>query len=255
MNINKKKLLQISPIILTGLGLSLLKMTFATIGLTKTFIIFSSKLFILPPLGALVSLQHMPFIAGLFLAFKFFMAGNALSLAGLPTLCSLLSWASATHGKNRLTDVVDFVMHVLLPLTCMAIFICHPAVGSGWVYALYWLIPLAAYAARTFFDIRSIFTIALASSFVAHAAGTIIWLFCVPSTANTWICLLPVVAIERIGLAAGNSLVYAALYFILPSKIKSWRGLRSDGSSPFCISTGRSSTKPGQPTANIISTQ
>lgn len=227
MKINTKKILQFSPVILAGLGLAALKMTFATMSFTKTFIIFSPKLFMLPPLGALVSLQHMPFLAGLFLAFKFFMIGSALSFAGLPTLCSLLSWSSATHKKNWLADIGDFVMHAILPLTCMAIFICHPNVGSGWVYALYWLIPVAAYAARIFFNIRSVFAMALASSFVAHAVGTIIWLYCVPSTASTWICLLPIVAVERIGLAAGNSLVYAALCFILPSKIRSWSGLQS----------------------------
>lgn len=93
-----------------------------------------------------------------------------------------------------------------LPLTCMIAFVAHPVGSASAVYSLYWLIPLAIYA----LNVNSIWTQAIGSTFVAHAVGSVIWIYTLPTTPTLWIALLPVVAVERSICAAGMvSVCYA----------------------------------------------
>lgn len=91
------------------------------------------------------------------------------------------------------------VLYVGLPVSAMILFVLHPIGLQAWWYAGYWFIPMLIY----FFVQDSIYSRACAASFVAHAIGSIIWLYqgCIP--AEVWMALIPVVAIERLLIAAG----------------------------------------------------
>jgi hypothetical protein len=99
------------------------------------------------------------------------------------------------------------IIRVFVPLTCMALFIAHPVGGQAFVYSLYWLIPVALY----FFGRNTLFAQALGSTFVAHAVGSVIWLYTVPMTATIWLGLIPVVALERLLFAVCMVVGYNAI--------------------------------------------
>lgn len=81
---------------------------------------------------------------------------------------------------------------------CSLLFIYHPLGSQAWIYTLVWLVPLFALKNQT-----NLFCQALISTFIAHATGSVIWLYAGlgPATADGWIALIPLVIIERILLA------------------------------------------------------
>ena len=86
------------------------------------------------------------------------------------------------------------VIRVIVPIACMGLFIAHPVGNQAFVYSLYWLLPVVLYVSGN----RSLFGQALGATFVAHAVGSVIWLYTVPMTAALWLGLIPVVACERL---------------------------------------------------------
>lgn len=148
-------------------------------------------------------------IAGGVLAFlmrllsSWFVLG-ALSLSSLaffiPGLCSSLYWATRSS-----------LVRFWLPAACMVAFAVHPVGREAFPYALYWLIPMGLYL----FKSSSLFATALGSTFVAHAVGSVIWLYTVPMAAATWLALIPMVAVERTVAAAGMALVCYAYYGVV----------------------------------------
>lgn len=101
----------------------------------------------------------------------------------------------------------SFFIRLVVPIVCMFLFVIHPVGGSAWVYSLYWLIPAVLY----FYKNESFFLAALGSTFVAHAVGSVIWIYAVPMTAHDWLHLMPVVCIERIVFALGMTGIYHAV--------------------------------------------
>jgi len=93
------------------------------------------------------------------------------------------------------------------PLTCIALFILHPVGAQAAPYALYWLIPLALYNTKR----NSLWLTALGSTFVAHGVGSVIWLYCTPTTPLFWLGLIPVVFVERILFASGMVVLHAVI--------------------------------------------
>ncbi len=114
----------------------------------------------------------------------------------VPGFCASLYWAS-NH----------FLVRLLLPLLCMALFIAHPVGGQSFFYSLYWLIPVILY----FVPRRSLFLTALGSTFTAHAVGSVIWCYTVPMTVGMWMALMPIVALERTLFALGMVVAHYAL--------------------------------------------
>ena len=108
--------------------------------------------------------------------------------AGIPTLLATMSWdASGERGA------ANWGMHVVFPLLAMALFVLSPNGGEAWLYALYWLIPIACACGRP-----NMFGRALQSTFVAHAAGSVMWVYLTPLSSVQWLALIPVVALERL---------------------------------------------------------
>lgn len=124
---------------------------------------------------------------------------------GIPTLAAVLS-IKGFHAPVR-----NLTVHVLLPAACMALFIMHPAGTQAAPYALYWFIPIFIWAAGR----RSIPANALAATFVAHAVGSVLWIYTLPTTTELWIQLIPVVAFERFTIAALISLLYSSISAIV----------------------------------------
>ena len=114
----------------------------------------------------------------------------------IPGFCASLYW---TTQKSSI--------RFWLPLVCMAAFVAHPVGRDAFVYTFYWFIPLVLYVSKR----HNVWTNALGSTFVAHAVGSVIWLYTTTTTASLWLSLVPVVAVERLLCAAGMvSICYAS---------------------------------------------
>lgn len=171
--------------------------------LGKNFAHFSLFYFLTPLAGAFLSLPQAASLTVLVFLSKALLSGYPIT-GGIPTLCATLVWAAhaqATQQKNFKAHFFYFLMSAALPALCMAVFMTHNTVGKGWVYALYWLIPMACYCAHRILRHNSSFVVALSSTFVAHAVGSVLWLFTVPTKPEQWLALIPVVALERLSIA------------------------------------------------------
>ncbi len=172
---------------------------------------FSPKAFLVPLAGAFGG------IGGSFLITAVRLLGRMLWGAAfdahicahyLPGLCASLSWATRSA-----------CLHVLLPVGCMVLFVAHPVGGQADYYSLYWLIPVALFGMQK----KNIFFQSLSSTFIAHAVGSIIWLYTVPMSADMWRALIPVVAFERLvfaGAMTASYVIIAPVYAFLLRIIK-----------------------------------
>lgn len=117
----------------------------------------------------------------------------------IPGFCASLYWATQ-----------HYTVRLLLPIACMGLFIIHPVGSQAFIYSLYWLIPVVLF----FIPQRSLFLQALGSTFIAHAVGSVIWLYTVPMAATTWIALMPIVLFERIAFALGMVIMHYVITFV-----------------------------------------
>lgn len=156
---------------------------------------------LMPLTGALTGWLAF-FVAATRSAFGFFSTGSYLSFAlYLPGLCAALAWRS----NSRL-------LHVLLPLACMFAFVAHPQGAQAVFYSMYWLVPvvlsLACYN-------RTLFGRALAATFIAHAVGSVVWLYAYAIPAAVWNSLIPVVLFERLLFALALVSVYNTAHVVV----------------------------------------
>ena len=117
---------------------------------------------------------------------------------GIPNFFASLYWGT-TH----------WLVRAGLPLTCMLFFWMHPVGFAAGAYAFYWLIPVVVH----YLSRKNIFLEALGSTFVAHAVGSVIWLYAMPMTPGVWLALIPVVAIERLLFATGMVIAHYGITF------------------------------------------
>jgi len=101
-------------------------------------------------------------------------------------------------------------VHVGVPVLCMLLFMLHPVGMHAFVYALFWLIPIGLF----FVPQKNLFLQALASTFVAHAVGSVIWLYTMPMEATIWLGLMPIVIIERLLFAAGMVVMHRVIFWL-----------------------------------------
>lgn len=97
----------------------------------------------------------------------------------------------------------------------MVAFGMHPVGFVGLLYAGLWFIPVIA---RLLGD--NLYVRALCSTFAAHAAGSLIFLYTIPSTPELWVGLIPVALCERLIFAGCISGLYIA-YIWVSSKVGS----------------------------------
>lgn len=111
---------------------------------------------------------------------------------GLPTLFASLSWYRSENPKS----ILDTLLHLVLPALCIALFCLSPVGSHAKCYSLFWLVPIALY----FLPVKGIALTtsrAIKSSFIAHAVGSVFWVYLVPMTHADWNALIPIVALER----------------------------------------------------------
>jgi len=119
---------------------------------------------------------------------------------GLPGFCAAL-YMARSHMLIRL----------ILPLICMILFIVHPVGLYAAPYAFYWLIPVVLY----FVNKQSFFKDVLGATFVAHAVGSVAWLYLIPMPVSYWWGLIPIVAVERLSFATAAVLVYSGYMYCM----------------------------------------
>ncbi len=164
------------------------------------------------PLSGTLGLGIAALVASMRLGTKMMLAGVSLTNAGfyLPGLFAAGCW---TERKK--------FFQLFVPLVAMTLFVVHPIGFYAAPYSLYWLIPVTLY----WLDKDSLFLDSLASTFVAHAVGSVIWLYVFRLPVQTWWALIPVVAVERLFFASAMTVIYGSVVFarrIFVSKILSF---------------------------------
>lgn len=177
---------------------------------------FSGINMVLPVLGGLLGPLYSSCAVVLFFGARFLLNASSATF-GIPTFFATLNWATSTKKINLKNQIISAYLQLLLPLACVVAFIVHPVGKNAFVYSFYWVIPMAVFAAQCF-KIRSIFLVALSSTFIAHAVGSVMWLYMVGLSADAWLALIPVVAVERFVFAAGSTIVYYGIKKIYSSR-------------------------------------
>jgi len=137
----------------------------------------------------------------------------------VPGFCASLYLASSHSG-----------IRLVLPIACMILFLVHPVGFSSFAYALYWLIPIILYFIRK----KSLFLHALGSTFIAHAVGSVIWLYTMPTSPVLWLSLTPIVIIERLFFASGITMFYF-VFCNLKNRLRTSKFLNKRGAIPRFI--------------------
>jgi len=184
---------------------------------------FSAQKVLMPLVGAFGGLAASLICYGLRFLGYILGAGSLASLVSgkllafhVPGFCASLSWST------RSSRVGSVLIQLFLPLLCMALFALHPVGSQAVPYSLYWLIPATLY----FVARKTVFLHALSSTFIAHAVGSVIWLYTVGMTPAAWLGLIPVVFVERLLFAAGMTVAYHAIVAV-KSWLSNWAGILS----------------------------
>lgn len=153
-----------------------------------------------------------------FTFFDFFAPASAVIL-GLPlTLVAiftvkLVMFAIDANTTLALFDIVRFVTPLaavfyfsnksklvnIIPVLAIIGFLIHPVGRQAWPFALLWVIPIMV----SFFKNKISYLNALGATFTQHALGGLAFIYLVPSTAEFWLGLIPLVLQERVLIAAG----------------------------------------------------
>lgn len=149
--------------------------------------LFSYSSMAIPSLGYCYSLLYVI----LYIFTKGLLGSSALYLSLLHRLPLFFATIAL---KQR-----DLKIFVSLPAAAMVLFCMHPIGSQVFYYSWYWFIPMALY----FFVQDHVYARALAASFIAHAVGSVIWLYTGVIPAEVWTALMPLVIVERLIIAVG----------------------------------------------------
>lgn len=98
---------------------------------------------------------------------------------------------------------------LVVPVIAMLLFWANPVGRQVWYFALFWLIPIAAFFKRDVLFIKS-----LGATFMAHAVGGAAWIWALNLPAVAWKGLIPVVIFERLSFALGITASYVILTYV-----------------------------------------
>ncbi len=171
---------------------------------------FSLSNAIMPVSGAYTGMLGATLATSIGMLLRMMMGGSLFALSytaqWLPGLFAAYYFASRS-----------FALRAGVPLLCMLFFALK---SSVWVYSLFWLIPIAVYLSKT----NNLFVTALGSTFTAHAVGSVIWLYTMPTTNALWYSLMPIVPIERVLFALGMVATYRVAGYCF-SAMRSYRSI------------------------------
>ncbi|MBY0109985.1 MAG: hypothetical protein K2X90_02635 [Candidatus Babeliaceae bacterium] len=121
----------------------------------------------------------------------------------LPTLVGALYFKASFDDTSKIARIVA-------PLVCMALFVSTSVGSQAWAYSFFWLTPFLI----SLIPHRSLFLSSLASTFMAHAVGSVLFIVSTPMIPAFWLGLIPLVAFERSMFAAGITALYYAMKVI-----------------------------------------
>lgn len=199
MKFQRKGLLAVLGTALCSVVILLLNFAKITPIIGQAFEFFSLSDVVMPLSGNL-GFSFIGLVVALRVGMKTLLIGTPLIalVYHIPGFCASAYWAM----ENKLISLI-------IPLICMGAFIAHPIGLQAAPYSLYWLIPMALF----FVPRKTIFMHSLASTFIAHAVGSVVWLYLHPMGPEVWYGLIPVVAVERLMFASGMTLVYYVCSF------------------------------------------
>jgi len=178
---------------------------------------FPLGVILLPLIGSFFSVGTSIVCVGSFFALKWLFGFSAMTF-GIPTACAAANWSVHTEKKSFKNELKKIAISVFLPVLCILLFVMHPVGSAAFFYSFFWLIPIALYFVQTFF-FRSFWLTGLCSTFIAHAVGSVIWLYTVPTVPAKWISLIPIVMYERFLFATLAASAYAIIRWAMN---KSW---------------------------------
>ncbi len=156
--------------------------------------------------GPLLSIWlGMPLAASLLIGrafIRYFFMGSSFFtplVYHIPTICASTYFIP---GKR--------LFKIFVPLVCMLLFVAHPVGRQAFWYSAFWLIPMVL----AFMPNRSLFLTALGSTFTAHAVGSVLWLYWVGISAETFVVLMPIVPIERGVYALGMVIIHRGVNYL-----------------------------------------
>ncbi len=104
---------------------------------------------------------------------------------------------------------------VLIPIISIILFNLHPIGRVVWYYSMFWLIPIAITLLQPWIrkltrlrDLPTIYIYALASTFIDHAVGSVMFLYYLNIPAIYWNMAIPYVPFERAIYAIGITIFY-----------------------------------------------
>jgi hypothetical protein len=180
----------------------------AVVGVSSTYFSLASIVF---PLSGLLGFSGIAIVtfARLIMAIALYGTPLSATVYYIPTIFASAYWV--LHRR---------VFPVIVSCVCIILFVVHPVGFNAAIYSFYWFIPVVV----AFMPSRFIFTQALSSTFLAHAVGSVIFLYMHPAVpATQWISLIPLVAVERCIFALGmTGVYYAGMYinYLVLEKIK-----------------------------------
>jgi hypothetical protein len=138
----------------------------------------------------------------------------------MPSIFAFLVWFFFLKTrKNKLMKCFEFAIRVILPLCCIICFILHPVGQNAFLYSFYWFIPVGCYFLQMYVGCFRPVCVALSSTFIAHAVGSLMWLYVLSTTSEYWILLIPRVAGERLFFALGMTLTYYFIKYVFALKL------------------------------------
>ncbi|MCK4265571.1 hypothetical protein KAW80_04405 [Candidatus Babeliales bacterium] len=233
--IDKKKLTLLIIAIATVVLSKLLKLFTVSYSCGSQSMIFSGVSIIGPFYGFLLSIPAI-FVYSLMIPLTCLLIKGSLGFSifstfGIPTAGAALSLRAASQVNRKFGVVVlDIVMRIVVPVICMTLFLMHPIGYSSFPYSFYWFVPIVFFilnynkVMHSKFGIR--FSAALSSTFIAHALGSVIYLYSFDTSALLWLSLIPIVAFERLVIAGGMVGLYYLLEGIALIYLKRHRGIR-----------------------------
>jgi hypothetical protein len=173
---------------------------------------FSASSIAMPLMGAWSSIPAIVMTFAFGFAVRMALGASLLPMFAfwVPGLCAALYWQLPSRFYRA-----------GLPLLCMILFLSHPTGIAAAPYAFFWFIPMLI-AFRTS---NSIWHHALASTFIAHAVGSVIWIYTVPMSAAVWLALIPVVACERALYTAGIVMGHSVISSLVSIRVRARNSL------------------------------
>jgi hypothetical protein len=129
------------------------------------------------------------------------LGGAPLSIIDIIKLSPMM-FGAYYFWKNG-AKALDDKLTIIIPVLAMAAFWLNPVGQRAWFYALYWTIPIIVKFLPDRLFLRS-----LGATFTAHAVGSVLFLYTIPTVPMLWVGLIPVVAIERTMFALGITATY-----------------------------------------------